>query len=404
MTPKTLLKSAVHNHQLASREGMLERLFTWWFGRFVYNQIWEDPRVDLAALRLGPESRIVTIASGGCNVLNYLAAAPAQIFAVDLNPAHIALTRLKLAALSHLPDHGRFFRFFGEAEDQRILEDYRIHLRPHLDAETRKFWETAPLFGRAPVTCFARGLYRHSLLGRFIGFLHAFAKVFGGKPHALLTARSQADQRRLFEESIAPVFDRWITQVACKMPVVFYSLGIPPAQFASLKAAAEGDIVGLYRERVRRLACDFPLEDNYFAWQAFGRRYDREHRQALPDYLRAETYDRIRPLAGRVTTQLVSMTGFLAEQPDRSLDAYVLLDAQDWMSARQLTELWREITRTAKAGAHVIFRTAGTHSPLPEALPGEVLEPWAYEADLSRSLFATDRSAIYGGFHVYTRG
>ncbi|MCK4686027.1 MAG: DUF3419 family protein, partial [Pirellulales bacterium] len=65
------LKKAVHHHRLASRRGLLERMFTLWFRGFIYNQIWEDPRVDAAALELGPESRLLTISSGGCNVLNY---------------------------------------------------------------------------------------------------------------------------------------------------------------------------------------------------------------------------------------------------------------------------------------------------------------------------------------------
>ena len=47
--PKTEanLKKAVHHPRLASKRGLLERLFTLWFRGFVYNQIWEDPRVDL---------------------------------------------------------------------------------------------------------------------------------------------------------------------------------------------------------------------------------------------------------------------------------------------------------------------------------------------------------------------
>ena len=73
------------------------------FQGFVYNQIWEDPDVDLEALELKPHHRLLTIASGGCNVLNYLAADPAKIIAVDLNPNHIALTKLKLSALQNLP-------------------------------------------------------------------------------------------------------------------------------------------------------------------------------------------------------------------------------------------------------------------------------------------------------------
>src|SRR6266403_5183213 len=109
------INAAVHRQDSSRREALLDRLFAFWFARFVYNQIWEDPAVDLAALAIDSSCRVVTIASGGCNVLNYLAADPAEIVAVDLNPAHIALTRLKIGALQHLPDYETFFQFFGVA-------------------------------------------------------------------------------------------------------------------------------------------------------------------------------------------------------------------------------------------------------------------------------------------------
>ena len=51
-----------------SVQGMLEYLFTLAFKGLVYPQIWEDPAVDMEALAITPESRVVTIASGGCNV------------------------------------------------------------------------------------------------------------------------------------------------------------------------------------------------------------------------------------------------------------------------------------------------------------------------------------------------
>src|SRR5579883_3339286 len=108
-----LLKRAAHQRPASSKRGALERLFTLMFQGFVYNQIWEDPVVDLEALCLSSDHRLITIASGGCNVLNYLTADPARVIAVDLNPNHVALTRLKLRALEHLPDYESFFRFFG---------------------------------------------------------------------------------------------------------------------------------------------------------------------------------------------------------------------------------------------------------------------------------------------------
>ena len=103
----------------------------------------------------------------------------------------------------------------------------------------------------------------------------------------------------------------------------------------------------------------------------------------------------------RVEIEQITFTDFLRRQDARTVDAYVLLDAQDWMSRAQITALWAEINRTARTGARVIFRTAGEETPLPQMLPAEILAPWRYEEDRSRELHARDRSAIYGGFHLY---
>jgi S-adenosylmethionine-diacylglycerol 3-amino-3-carboxypropyl transferase len=91
----------------------------------------------------------------------------------------------------------------------------------------------------------------------------------------------------------------------------------------------------------------------------------------------------------------------LQRQPAQSLDRYVLLDAQDWMDDATLTELWSEITRTARPGSRVIFRTAGLETILPGRVPDSILGRWMYEAGLSQRLSAQDRSAIYGAFHLY---
>lgn len=91
------LGAAVHRSKALSHDGILERLFTLAFCGLVYPRILEDPVVDMEALNLSPCDRIITIASGGCNALSYLVANPAKITAVDLNGAHVALNRLKLA-------------------------------------------------------------------------------------------------------------------------------------------------------------------------------------------------------------------------------------------------------------------------------------------------------------------
>lgn len=374
------------------------------FQGFVYNQIWEDPDVDLKALDLKPHHRLITIASGGCNVLNYLAADPAKIIAVDLNPNHVALTRLKLAALANLPTYEEFFRFFGQANDKANRAAYDHFLSARLDHETRRYWEKhIPLHGRR-INMFARNLYRYGLLGRFIGILHVVAKLHGKKLEQILKSRTPAEQRAAFDRLIAPLFDQKSIRLLSKSPISLYALGIPPAQYDELVSATGGNAIAVLRERVERLACDFPIQDNYFAWQAFGRGYDLTNREAVPAYLRRDVYDVIRTRIDKVEVHHASLTDFLSRQSAQSMHRYVLLDAQDWMNPAQLAALWTQIDRTADArDARIIFRTAGADSPLPRKLSAELLAPWQYMKEESLAFHGEDRSSIYGGFHVYVR-
>lgn len=397
------LKRAVRRSRALSREGLLERLFERLFHGLVYTQIWEDPEIDLEALALTPDSHVVAIASGGCNVLSYLTAGPARITAVDLSLAHVALNRLKLVAASHLPSWEAFYRFFGSADDEANITAYMRLLRPHLDAQSRTYWEGRSLhqLGRRRISIFARNAYRHGVLGRFIGLSHVVARLYGVNLRELLSAQSLEEQRQFFETMLAPLFDKRAVRWATANRLSLYGLGIPPAQYEAL--AGESDMRGVLRARLERLACGFSLEHNYFAWQAFGRAYAADARGPLPPYLRREHFDAVRMRVDRVEVLNRAMTEYLAGCATASVDRYVLLDAQDWMTDAQLDALWSEITRTARPGARVIFRTAAEPSLLPGRLDENLLRQWRYEAETSRVLGARDRSAIYGGFHLYVR-
>ena len=81
-----------------------------------------------------------------------------------------------------------------------------------------------------------------------------------------------------------------------------------------------------------------------------------------------------------------SLTDILRNSPAASFDRYALLDAQDWMNDAELTALWTEISRTARPGARVIFRTAAAELLLPGRVAGGVLGAWCYEEELSGEL------------------
>ena len=397
------LREAVHRRSAGSAEGLLERVFTRAFSGLVYPQIWEDPAVDLRALELNAESRVVAIASGGCDVLSYLTADPREIVAVDLNRAHVALTRLKLAAAQHLPDHAAFLRFFGGGVDRGNLAAYRTFIQPHLDPVSRAYWDGRDVSGRRRAGRFARAFYRHGLLGNFIGLSHAIARLYGRDPRRLMTATSLAEQRALFDAELAPLFDKRLVRWATSTRISLFGLGIPPSQYDTLSSAGSS-MAAVLKSRLERLACGFPLSENYFAWQAFGRAYAPGGVGPLPPYLEAKGFSAVRERASRVRVANGSLTAHLGGEDAGSFDAYVLLDAQDWMTDAQLNALWAEITRTARPGARVVFRTAAAESVLPGRVDDAILARWHYEAARSRVLESMDRSSIYGGFHLYVFG
>ncbi len=377
-------------------------MFTIAFSKLVYPQIWEDPVVDMKALEIGPGCEVIAIASGGCNVLSYLTADPAGVTAVDLNGAHIALGRLKICALQNLPDYETFFRFFGRADARSNLGVYDQQLRGKLDPASRAYWDKPIAFGRRRIGVFARNVYRHGVLGHCVGAGHTLARLHGLDPSVVLKAKTIEEQRALYQQRLAPIFEKPLVRWLMRQPASLYGLGIPPAQYRALAADLPNGIAEVLSRRLERLACDFDIDDNYFAWQAFGRRYAPGPNPSLPPYLEKENFETVRSRSGRVHYVQRSFTEILRDAPAASFDRFVLLDAQDWMNDTELTALWTEITRTARPGARVIFRTAADERLLPGRVPADLLQRWTYERERSLELGRQDRSSIYGGFHLYT--
>jgi S-adenosylmethionine-diacylglycerol 3-amino-3-carboxypropyl transferase len=182
-----------------------------------------------------------------------------------------------------------------------------------------------------------------------------------------------------------------------------YGLGIPPAQYAGL--AGGRHMADVLKERLGALACDHSLSDNYFARQAFGRSYaDPAGKAKLPPYLdtgelEARCARLRRPGPHRQEARYRCSGG----PPGKQLwTAWCLLDAQDWMDKDQINALWAAITHARRSRARASFSGPLRWSRRWRTkVDATVLERWSYHGERSRQLGANDRSAIYGGFHMY---
>jgi S-adenosylmethionine-diacylglycerol 3-amino-3-carboxypropyl transferase len=396
-----LIADAVRNSRDEAEATVWDRLFAFWFRRLVYTQIWEDPEADLAALRLPVGSTIVTISSGGCNALSYLTAQPAQVYAVDLNEAHLSLLKLKLAGLRAFSSYAEFWQFFGEAASRANADLYRERLWPVLDAETRAYWDKRNVIGRPRHAYFTDGFYRHGMLGRFIGLAHLLAKLARIDLSALLNGTNDSPERRQALDRLDRLFHSPVARLITATPALLFSLGIPPQQRALL--SAEAPLNEVLHERLLRLINGHPNKDNYFAWQALHRGYPGPGDRCLPPYLQARQFDRMRDAAGLIIPVHANLRQFLESLPAREVDAVVLLDSQDWMAANEIGALWNAIDRTGSGNVRVIFRTAGAESPLESAELAALRQIWRRDEQRSAIGFELDRSGIYGGFHCYTR-
>src|SRR5665213_86833 len=396
-----LIADAVRNSRSLDEATVWDRLFAFWFRRLVYTQIWEDPEADLAALQLPLGSTIATISSGGCNALSYLVAKPAQVYAVDLNEAHLSLLKLKLAGLRAFSRYADFWQFFGDAASASNSELYRGWLRPMLDSTARAYWDKRNIIGRPRHGYFTNGFYRHGLLGRFIGLGHWIAKLARIDLKALLAGKADDPKRIAALDRLNRLFHSPWARLITGTPALLFSLGIPPQQRALLGGGAPLNEV--LHERLLRLIDGHPNETNYFAWQALHRGYPGPDDRCLPPYLQASQFERMRNGAGLIIPVHANLRVFLESLPAREVDAVVLLDSQDWMAPEEIRGLWNAIDRTGSDNVRVIFRTAGAESPLESAELASLQQTWRRDEERSAIGFACDRSGIYGGFHCYAR-
>ncbi len=394
-----LLSEAVHRSKRFSIDGILERAFTAIFSGLVYPQIWEDPVVDMLAMKIEPHHHIVTIASGGCNALSYLTTGPAKVTAVDLNHAHVALVKLKIAGVQTLLDWDAFYRFFGMANNGTNIATYEHHLRAKLDDKTRRYWDKRNVLGCRRINQFTKNFYRFGLLGRFIGMGHLISRIYGCDISKLVRCTSLEEQRDVFETEVAPLFKKGAVKWLTKQRASLFGLGIPPAQYDALAGGQK--MIDILHQRLEKLACGFPVSENYFAWQAFARQYQPDSSGALPPYLEFKNYPKLRSVVGNLAMLHGSITDVLARAQKASVDRVVLLDAQDWMTDVQLNDLWLAINHAAAPKARVIFRTADVNTILPDRVSADTLGKWNYLHEESIAFGQQDRSAIYGGFHVY---
>lgn len=308
--------------------------------------------MDHRVFKLNDNDHVLTIASAGCNVLDYIIEG-ARVTAVDFNSCQIALTELKKVAILNL-EFEAFFEIFGRSNMKLLQEVYHSKLRPQLSQPSAEFWDTGIYSIKSFMYSGTSGSMSYVL---FRILFPLFGLDFirrelerGSSQEALLKL---IGQRSYAIRAVAWLMDNILLRGGCCFA------GVPERQMA----------LGLHRPNnlamvIERVFFSTDLvNDNYFYAGYFLGYYTPNN---CPRYLRKENYDAMKKNLSKGKLHLVHGT-LLSAIAGASVPFTVasLLDHMDWMTDRQINEeLTHLLAKMDRENGKIFWRSFadGVHS------------------------------------------
>ncbi|HVR97653.1 MAG TPA: DUF3419 family protein [Thermoanaerobaculia bacterium] len=344
-----------------------------------YANVWEDAEVLYAALQPAPGKRILSIASGGDNSFSLLSGG-AEVVAVDLSAAQLAMVELKRAAVRRL-DHAEALAFLGvRPSDDRLRVFDR--LAADLSERARSFW------GKRP-EALAGGVIHH---GKFESYFRLFRTRILPLVHSrrtiarLLAEKDEAARHDFYDRT----WDTWRWRLLFQ---VFFSrfvmgrLGRDPEFFRYVEGSVAERILG----RTRYALTVLPVHSNsYIDYILTG-----NFTHTLPHWLRPEVFARVRENLDRLSLVEGSAEQVAAAVAERGgFDGFNLSDIFEYMDAPTGAAVYGRLLETARPGARFAYWNMLVPRRRPEEHAGRV-RPLDAEA---RELFARDLAFFYSAF------
>jgi ubiquinone/menaquinone biosynthesis C-methylase UbiE len=312
---------------------------------YIYNVSWEDPRMDQRVFNLDESDHVITIASAGCNVLDYIIEG-SMVTAVDFNLCQIALTELKKVAIINC-EFDVFFEIFSKS-NMKLLREVYPTLRPFLSQPSAEFWDDGVhsiksfmysgtsgsmsfILFRVLFPLFGLGFIRNELI----------------KPNASHSELLKKISNHSYGiRSLAWLMDNIMLRGGCCFA------GVPERQMA----------LGLHRPNnlamvIERIFFKTDLVDDNYFYSGYFLGYYKE--TCCPRYLRRENYSVMKKHLMNNKLKLVHGTMLSAINTTTTpITVASLLDHMDWMTDRMINEeITHLINRMDPIKGKIFWRT-----------------------------------------------
>ena len=353
--------------------------------KLVFTHNWEDPASDHAALKIQRDDAVMCITSGGCNAIGFLLFDPAVIYCVDINPTQSYLMELKLGAIRKL-SFDDFIMLMGLRQCYDRLSIYR-QLKNELSPEALNFWN-----GQQDLL--KQGLLMNGKYERFIRLAGKFITVLQGKKRikGLLQEKSQQEQEQYFDTVWNTQRFRYLFKILFNKRVLARR-GLSADYFHfddGSKSFAES-----FYNRSKKAFRNLPVSNNYFLSLYLTGKY-REG-SSIPDYLKKENYETLKSRVDRMKIITMDAQSWLQSIQAASINCFALSNICELMSEQETERLFKEVIRTARPHARIIFRNLMIPREVPQSLQSVIQK----NESLSKYIFDNDRSFVYGKVAAY---
>jgi len=325
----------------------LPQVFT---NKLIYNISWEDYEVDKELLDLDASSNVLTIASAGDHVLNYVSTELSSVHGVDINLAQIALVALKKAIIKHM-DYEVWWEFFGLGKSARAVSCID-QLKAHLDDRSWVFWKKNSHYFDVN----GPGFYRYSTSGylsRIILFclkkIHLTSLI-----QELIAEDAEQRKEELFQLLWIQLSRHRLFQL-CLHPWLQYLGGIPSTQQQKKRTLYKLIRNVFYQILVKGTFRTNPFWGLYF--------YGRYQDPCIPWHIREEGFYTLKQQVDRISYSQDTILDW-----GKKNDGYThinLLDHQDWYASihdPELIKTWKWLN-DSESVRKIMFRSIHTKIP-----------------------------------------
>jgi len=343
-----------------------------------YANCWEDADILVKALQPASGKRFLSIASAGDNSLALLCGG-ACVVACDLNSAQIACAQLRKAAIREFDCSG-FLSFCGvnESSDRIAIYD---SLRKSLPVESCQFWDERREYINSGFIHYGKFERYFTLFRkRVLPLVHRRSLV-----SSFLEPRSVEDRRSFYTTK----WDNLRWRIMFK---IFFSrwlmgrLGRDPAFFQHV----EGCVASRILERTKYAFTELDTSKNSYLSYILTGNYGR----ALPFYLRAENYSRIRENIENLEIVYAPADAAADKYGADSFDGYNLSDIFEYLSEEQTLALYSNLLECARPKARFAYWNMLVPRSCPESLRSGIVSL----DDEAEKLFKEDQAFFYSRF------